>query len=131
MGLPPGCKRRGVQGEDHLVAVVGVVLLADLAADHELGVEALLQLALQGLFVFFSGFDLAAGELPLQLQHCRLTALRDQVFSVALDDGSHNSNNLFCHNYQGSSLEVQTNLSQMYQRPGRDARSRPDLGARR
>jgi nitrogen fixation NifU-like protein len=74
-----------VKEEDERWAAGGVVLVAgDFGTDLGFDAELFGEFAPEGLFGRFAGFDLAAGELPLEAMAVAGHALPDEDFAVAL-----------------------------------------------
>jgi len=84
----------GVDGEELEIdgASVAVVVtdMSDEGTDVGADAEFLVELAMEGFFGRFAGFDFAAGELPFEAHGLIGTALTDEDFVTAKDQRSHN-----------------------------------------
>lgn len=67
-----------------------VVVSGDLFADDGLDAEFFFEFPLKGLAGGLSGFDFAAGELPLQRMPIVLAALTDQDETLLFNESSNN-----------------------------------------
>ena len=75
-------------------AGIGVEIAGHHVAGGAGDTQFLLEFARQGLFRALAGFDLAAGELPLQGMRLLRRALPDQDLALALENRRHHLNHV-------------------------------------